>query len=210
MLHRTSVILAVIGLLIASFGASAQSTQSGGTTVVVPKGTVLKLTNIQPLDSSTAKVGDAVPLRLTRPLIVDGVTLLPEGTSVVGKITKVKRAGLGCQYGSIQWKLDRVPFADSSTAHTRLLFARDNIHEDVPFMLPKQEHATAGSVMDDVGAYSIIGGFVAIASPVVVPLFIKEQISKHNTCSHISGEDYLLPAGSVVAVVVTEKHRVRQ
>jgi hypothetical protein len=209
MLRRTSAILA-IGILCASFGASAQSTSSGGTTLVVPKGAVLKLTNTQPLDSSTAKAGDAVPLRLTRPLVVDGVTLLPEGTAVVGKITKVKRAGLGCHYGSITWKLDRVPFADSSTARTRLLFARDNIHEDVPFMLPKQEHRTAGDVMDDVGMYSIIGTLVAVASPVVVPLLIKEQISEHNTCSHISGEDYLLPAGSVVAVVVTEKHHVRQ
>src|ERR1051326_276673 len=48
--------------------------------VVVRKGTVLKLSTLQPLDSATARPGDEVSLRLSRPLVVNGVTLLREGS----------------------------------------------------------------------------------------------------------------------------------
>jgi hypothetical protein len=45
---------------------------------LVRKNTALKLASLKPPDPVPAKVSDDVPLRLASPLVVDGVTLLPE------------------------------------------------------------------------------------------------------------------------------------
>ena len=86
------------------------------------KGTGLKLALLQPLDSATAKAGDDVPLRLSRPLVVNGVTLLGEGDVLHGKVTRVKRSGPRCRDGEVDWKLDRIPFSDGTTARSNVHF----------------------------------------------------------------------------------------
>lgn len=76
--------LLAIGLVVSS-DALAQQAQAHR--VIVRKGAGLKLALLQPLDSATAKAGDDVPLRLSRPLVVNGVTLLGEGDVLHGKVT---------------------------------------------------------------------------------------------------------------------------
>src|ERR1041385_2958444 len=94
---------------------NAQAQKGPEHTVVVSRGTVLKLSTVQPLDSATARPGDDVPLRLSRPLVVNGVTLLREGEVLHGRVTHVRRAGAKCHYGEVGWKIDRVSFGDHTT-----------------------------------------------------------------------------------------------
>src|SRR5580698_8178600 len=77
-------------------------------TVVVQKGVVLKFATVAELSSETARKGDHVPLVLTRPLVVDGITLLPIGTQADGMVTKAKKAGPKCMQGYVEWEVDRV------------------------------------------------------------------------------------------------------
>ena len=59
--------------------AGAQQASTSPHMVLVRKNTALKFALLEPLDPVSAKVSDDVPLRLARPLVVDGVTLLPAG-----------------------------------------------------------------------------------------------------------------------------------
>src|SRR5215470_3509915 len=118
-MFRKALAIVAIGLVVSS-DALAQQTPSQQT--VVRKGAGVKMTLLQPLDSRTAKKGDDVPLRLSRPLVVNGVTLLREGEILHGKVTRVKQAGPHCRNGEVKFKLDRVPFADGTTARSKVHF----------------------------------------------------------------------------------------
>jgi hypothetical protein len=50
-----------------------------------------------------AKAGDDVPLRLSRPLVVNSVTLLGEGEVLHGKVTRIKRSGPRGRNGEVNW-----------------------------------------------------------------------------------------------------------
>src|SRR5215470_15588005 len=118
-MFRQVLVLFAIGLVVSS---EAQAQQGPAQQVIVRKGTGLKMALLQPLDSRTAKKGDDVPLRLSRPLVVNGVTLLREGEILHGKVTRVKHAGPRCRNGEVKFKLDRVPFADGTTARSKVHF----------------------------------------------------------------------------------------
>lgn len=189
--------------------ADAQQGPAAPRIAVVHKHAVLKFETLEPLDSTTSKEGDAVRLRLTRPLVVDGITLLPEGTMVQGKVTKVKPAAPGCRYGSIKWKLDKVPFLDSSNAKTRVLFTDSTGRMDVPFIRPDGSGMSVGQFFDDAGIILLLSVALIILSPIVVSLLIHDSFQDSRQCSSVRGSDYVLPAGSTVAVVVREDHKVR-
>src|SRR6476659_9687056 len=90
-------VLAIFGAGMALAGSLcvAQAPQQ----LIVPRGTAVVMTTTQPLSSVTARPGDGVPLRLSRPLVVNGVILLREGEVLHGKVTHVERAGPKCQFG---------------------------------------------------------------------------------------------------------------
>lgn len=67
-----AVALATIGLVI-SADVRAQQVSAPTQTVCIRKHAALKFALVQPLDSATAKVGDDVPMRLVRPLVVNGL-----------------------------------------------------------------------------------------------------------------------------------------
>jgi hypothetical protein len=121
MLQRLISILLIAGTAVS--GATAQQAMTATKSVKVSKGTVLQLQTNLPLDSSNARAGDDVPLRLTRPLVAHGVTLLPAGEIVHGRVVRVRRAKPGRRNGDVEWKLERIMFADSSTAQTEVYFA---------------------------------------------------------------------------------------
>jgi hypothetical protein len=174
-------------------------------TVRVPRRTGLKFLTLVPLSSDTAKAGDKIPLRLDRPLIVNNETVLPAGTVVNATVTQVKPADK-CHNGDVQWKLDRVPFPDSSTAKTKIwssspgpglkvterLFRENN--EDDPFSWPP---------INEWWEAPLAAPMYTVLSPALGPISIALRYS----CS-VPGNEFELPAGSSVAVMVTEAHSV--
>jgi hypothetical protein len=61
--------------------------------IVLPTGTNLHLELRSAIASDASQVEDTVRARLRKALIVDGRTILPAGTQVVGYVTDVERAG---------------------------------------------------------------------------------------------------------------------
>ena len=61
--------------------------------VVLPAGTALPVTLDTSVGSDTSRVEDRVSAHLAKPVVVEGITALPEGTSVSGVVTDATRAG---------------------------------------------------------------------------------------------------------------------
>jgi type F conjugative transfer system protein TrbI len=83
-------------------GASSQansvaSSPAGASTkagvVAIPAGTKVPLALKQAISTRSAKEGDAVYCETSFPVVQDGRILIPAGTYVQGKITRVQRAG---------------------------------------------------------------------------------------------------------------------
>jgi hypothetical protein len=120
MVIRPFTVLLAIGVVI-PVSVGAQQTSTPRHTVLVRKNTALQFEPLPPLDPLSAKIGDDVPMQLARPLVVDGIKLLPTGGVFHARVTKVKQP-TKCKEGEVELELNRVTFADSTTAKTRVLF----------------------------------------------------------------------------------------
>jgi hypothetical protein len=152
MFKRLIAILAC-GLTLVPSLAQAQAAPSGK--VKVSKGVILRFANLQPIDSTTAKEGDQVPLKLVRSVVIDGVTVLSEGELVYGRVTRVKRAGKDCHDGDVKWKVDSITFPDSTQAKAHIFFVKpDDV--PVPDMEPAKHHQSAGEIVE--GVFGVLEG----------------------------------------------------
>jgi hypothetical protein len=95
---------------------------------------------VKRLNSGRAKVGDVVALRLKKPLLADGVTVLPAGWPVHGRITDVKRASKNCQPGSIHWELEPLTMSDGKKIEIQSI-AEDGVRSRLLDQVPRN---TAG------------------------------------------------------------------
>jgi hypothetical protein len=67
--------------------------QVSATSVMIPSGTPLKVTLIDPLDSGTTEISDRFLASLSESVVVNGVTVLAAGTTVRGRVVEVESAG---------------------------------------------------------------------------------------------------------------------
>jgi len=192
-------------------GALVPGTPAQAQTVVVPKGTVLKLSTVQPLDSTTARPGDDVPLRLSRPLVVSGVTLLREGDVLHGRVTRVRHAGRHCHSGWVEWKIDRVAFDDHTTAQSTMYYPPRNLE------VPEYAEVTGMNGLSGgrrIGFYVLSGVIFVPALPLITAqaaLFSAPPFSHssdHADCT-TPGQEFQLPAETTIAVQILRSHHVR-
>jgi len=78
--------------------------------VVIPRGTPLHVRLDQGVDSKSNHAGDRISATLSRPLIVGGVVLLPEGTRVNGHVTEADSSGRLKGRAFIGLSLDRLQY----------------------------------------------------------------------------------------------------
>jgi len=162
--------------------------------VKVRRGQTLQLSLLTPLDSGHASVGDSVAAKLLRPLVAEGVTVLPVDWVVHGKVTKVKRAGHDCQSGEIAWKLGPVvaPGGEQLRAQRVYSYPYDpNLKGDSPEWVPLD------TPWKKIGRAPIFVGEVAVfvaLSPVLVPLGI--AVGTSGKCKGEEGQEKLLAYGS--------------
>ena len=181
-------------------------------TMTIPKNTALRFALTEPLSSETATVGDDVPLRLKRPLVIDGVTVLAAGEMVHARIAKVKHAGPDCHDGNIKLKLDRVPFADSSTVKVKVRTLSPLEDVDVPMSFAPE---TKGDFKDGLSTFFAFSTVFLVFSPILIPVFLIYEpiwlVHKmfHPSSCRAPGQHMLLPANATVGVEIVEDHRVR-
>lgn len=184
-------------------------------TIKVPRRAGLKFLTLVPLSSATAKAGDQIPLRLDRSLIINNQTVLPAGTVVKATVTRVKRADK-CHDGEVHWRLDRVPFPDSTTAKTKIWSAAPGATLDVPARLFRDD--TNDGFFDwplinewweaplAAPMYAVL---IILSSPMLALLAIGLPLISVGAFCAGPGTEYELPAGSSVAVMVTTAHQVK-
>jgi hypothetical protein len=90
---QTVLFLVLIGAL--TLNAPAQVDSTKPRTVTLKRGQELDLSLVTPLDSSRAQVGEDVVLKLARPLMADGITVLPADWMVRGPNHKSHSRGKG-------------------------------------------------------------------------------------------------------------------
>ncbi len=107
-------VVSVALILVLPSAAQYQEPNPIQQTVRLKRGQHLVLQLLTSLNSGSAKVGNDVSLKVFLPLNSDGVTILPAGWRVRGRITKVIRADKNCKQGKIAWQLDQISTADGS------------------------------------------------------------------------------------------------
>ncbi len=74
----------------------------------IPKDTVLNMELQTEISSKTAKEGDDVPLVMTDNIIINDITVIPSGSRVNAKVTKVSRSGMFGRAGKLEFMIDSV------------------------------------------------------------------------------------------------------
>lgn len=189
--------------LIAVSQAKAQQAGPGADIVKVPYETPLRFATMEPLNSATAKKDDEVPLRLVTALVVNGVTLLPEGTVVHGRVTQVKHPKANCRNAEVEWKLYSIPFADGSYALTQVGFVSPDADAKLPKYMPVEKNLGPAFW---IFAFPFILAVTAPFLILLLPYYV--AVSLDHRCPG-EGNDYVLPANATVGVVIRKDHLVR-
>jgi hypothetical protein len=202
-MFRQALAVLAIGLVVSS---EALAQQAPAHWTIVRKGAGLKMATLQPLDSTTAKAGDNVPLRLSRPLVVNGVTLLSEGDILHGRVTRVKHAGPRCRNGEVKFKLERIPFADGTTAKSSVIFINPDPDAKVAEQMNTGEIGPFLKWLLIPISTPFVVAFLVMASPAVL---FNALFPDALTACTVPGKEFQLPANATVGVAILKDHHVR-
>jgi hypothetical protein len=79
----------------------------------VPSGTQLVLTLETPVSSETAKPDQPVRAKVAKPVVVAGMTIIPEGATITGAVVAAERSGRVKGRASIALRFDEVIVANT-------------------------------------------------------------------------------------------------
>lgn len=164
--------------------------------VTIPAGTALSVTLLSNLGSTTSKVEDAVKGALAKPVVVSGLTAIPQNAQITGLITDVKTSGRVKGKASLAFRFDRVSIRGEThqlqTARV-LLDAEDKKSDDVK----------KGGLGAGLGA--VVGGVAGGGKGAAIGAVVGGTGAVLGT----KGREIELPAGTVVDVLVQEPLTVR-
>lgn len=78
----------------------------------LPSGTKIRLRMETEINSKVSGVNDTFITRIARPVVVRDAMVLPAGTIIEGRVTRVERAAVGGQSGKLEMKFETLRFAD--------------------------------------------------------------------------------------------------
>jgi ribosomal protein L35AE/L33A len=88
---------------------------AGRIKVILPKHTMIDLTNLEALSSATAYKGQKVPMAVASDVIVKGHVVIPRGTPATGVVTSVRKAIPGKRDGYLMVDQVTLDFPGSSS-----------------------------------------------------------------------------------------------
>lgn len=68
---------------------------------VLPANTRIELEMVDAVSSKTNKPGDTFKLRVTSPVAINGIVLVPTGTAAIGQVVHAAKAGIGGKAGEL-------------------------------------------------------------------------------------------------------------
>lgn len=195
-------------VLMAALTGTARADQAG--TVLIRRGTSMQFETEQEIDPATANRDDDVPLRLVRPLVIDGTTVLPAGFEAHGKVTRRSKV-IGCAVEPVQWKIDTMRMPNGSTVLVQEMFVPQS--GVIPERFGSRDLETRGlkRVGKDVAEVPV-DLFITVIAILCMPFgcitspFLPQQGS--GACAG-PVPDFTFPAHTPVPVAFAKKYRYR-
>lgn len=163
------------------------------------------------LNSGRAKAGDDVILKLKKPVLADGVTILAVGWVVHGRVTDVVPAAKPCKQGTIRWELEPLTMKDGSrleiraiseeAARYRLLQVPHDMDGPRPGATVKRKtSSSAGGVAKDI----LIVPLVIVMIPLRALTFLSEGADF--PCRGKGSEQSIAPGTTLYAEISTVRY----
>lgn len=169
--------------------------------VMVPAGTVLRLTLATPVASDTSHVEDAVRATLRTPVTAEGIQALPVGTAVLGHVTSAQRSAKVKGRASIGVRFNTIDVPGDG--------GREAIRTDtIVRIAPATKKKDATKVGIGAGAGAVIGGIVGGGSGAAKGAAIGGGAGTGVVLA-TRGEEVRLPAGTPLSVKLTAPLTVR-
>ena len=195
--------LSIILVFALTLQMQAQVGDPSPKTGLLKRGQVLELSLIAPLDSSRAEVGEDVAMRVVRPLLADGLAVLPADSLVHGQITSVTRAGKNCRSGLVRWKLDHL--STPGGKQVRVQFIPGYLAKPNGTLVDQVELDTTGEKLNraagNTGKVAVITPFVLLSLPWIV--FMAIAMSGEGRCDGATGKDEIVPAGTSFYIAIS-------
>jgi len=171
------------GRLDATIAGASQP--EGARTIVITKDTVIGIRLDQAVAGDTARVNDTITARVSRDVIVDGVTAIPAGARLEGIITQIDRSARGSR-GKVGLRFTTLVRADE----TRIPIQTDTIFRE------------GDPVGEAPPAFTVGGGFGSVlgARGQATP---PNQAAGRAAPAPAAYRDAQLPAGSSLTVQLT-------
>lgn len=122
MVRRFGTAAALFALTFSAASAPALSGQK----IIVPGGTVVGVTVVNPISSSTAKVGDTFAIQSQSDVVVDGWIAVSKGAPGQGTITSVDHAGSHGHPGSLGIEMNWIYAVDGE----KVRLTSQNVNEE--------------------------------------------------------------------------------
>jgi hypothetical protein len=148
-----------------------------------------------PLSSKTSKVEDQVKGKVTKPIVLSGTTVVPEGAEVFGSVTDVKQSGRVKGKASITFRFNRLIVRNESHRIQTAQIAIDAESSTKSDAKKGAVGAGAGAIVGGIaggGGGAAIGGIVGGAGTVLAT----------------KGKEVELPAGTTVSTRFLESVKV--
>lgn len=170
----------------------AQSPQN----VVVPAGTLLRLSLQTPVSTKISEVGDPVRATLYDDLIIDGQLVLREGTLFLGRVTHVKPARSGQRQSELSLVFDRVRLSYGEEPATLTLAAIDDWRSDKKIKSDDEGVARGGRSGSQTVENVYRGAHIGLAAGTAVGLITRSGRAAGIVIASTLGGSVLLTKGS--------------
>lgn len=170
----------------------AQSPQN----VVVPAGTLLRLSLQTPVSTKISEVGDPVRATLYDDLIIDGQLVLREGTLFLGRVTHVKPARTGQRQSELSLVFDRVRLSYGEEPATLTLAAIDDWRSDKKIKSDDEGVARGGRSGSQTVENVYRGAHIGLAAGTAVGLITRSGRAAGIVIASTLGGSVLLTKGS--------------
>ena len=180
---------------------------------VIPEGTEFQLSLSEPLSSKLNDVGDEVYATIRRDVVVDGRTILPKGTEVIGRVTLAKAAGRPFKGGRLHVTFERVRLDGQEQRLAVVVRSAADFSRDEKVKASSEgtltEGTSGGDLLRNVGTAAGIGSIgVTIAILTSIKDRTGEGYSSIGRGGAVAGAS-ILAASVVVGVVLTKGKEVR-
>lgn len=159
--------------------------------VTIPAGTAISVSLTTPVASDSSRVEDEVRGRVTRPVVIDGVTVIPAEAEVSGTVRGAKRSGRVKGLASVSFQFERLIVRGESMPVRTALIAREAKADRKDDVKKGGIGAAAGAIIGGIaggGKGAAIGAGVGGAGAVVAT----------------RGDEVRLPAGTVVRATLRQ------